>query len=39
MKKHIFAGLSDGSIFLSQIENENNTIIIRSFKVLKLKSY
>ena len=23
--------MSDGSVFLSQIENENNTIIIRSF--------
>ena len=30
-EKAIFAGLSDGSVFLSQIENENNTIIIRSF--------
>ena len=27
----IFAGLSDGSVFLSEIENKNNTIIIRSF--------
>ena len=30
-EKAIFAGLSDGSVFLSQIENENNTKIIRSF--------
>ena len=27
----IFAGLSDGSVFLSEIENKNNTIIIRGF--------
>ena len=30
-EKAIFAGLSDGSVFLSEIENKNNTIIIRSF--------
>ena len=27
----IFSGLNEGSVFLSQIENTNNTIIIRSF--------
>ena len=30
-EKAVFAGLSDGSVYLSQIENTNNTIIIRSF--------
>ena len=27
----VFTGLSDGSVFLSEIDKEDNTIIIRSF--------
>ena len=37
-EKAIFAGLSDGSVYLSEIEKSSNTIIIRSFTEFEVSS-